>query len=140
MGIRLLAAASVLGPAALLACARGVAPPSTGQGQTVTITATCTGADVQVGVAPWRGELEPGDSITWTLVGDADSFEISNRTARGKWPFTEGLPYRGNPGAPKRVSGMKPNPRGEYRYAITLMCTADGQPRRVVIDPDMWVK
>lgn len=122
-----------------VACSRSGGPPPPGAGE-VEVDARCTGGgNTRITIRPWNLKIRQGDEVTWLLDRNANSSEITITPKREAWPFASTPPYRGSKASPARAGNMRPNARGRYAYSVSLICTHDGVPDTVLVDPDIIV-
>lgn len=118
-------------------CATAPAP-STGATVPVAVDVKCTGPNVVFSVSPWRLELAEGDAVVWQLTDPAQTIEIRKR--QSAWPFNSNR-FTGTQADPPTGQAMKGGQRGKsFRYFIAVGCQGSEGPRRVELDPDMYIK
>ena len=110
----------------------------------VNLTITCTGTGLQATIDPYIAEVKEGDVIEWRLsdASTAEDFEIDKKSGLfKKWPYDKGPPYKGKKNEPANAGPMKPDQVGKtFAYSVTATCTpTGGQPRKIIIDPDMII-
>jgi hypothetical protein len=89
-------------------------------------------------VTPWRLELASGDEVTWQLADASQTMEIRKR--QSAWPFNVNK-FNGNQADPPSSRGMKAGQQGKtFRYLISVACQGGEGPRRVELDPDLYIR
>lgn len=127
----------LVGLVAVVSCASLPHPPR-GQTLPVAVSVQCAAADVVFSVRPWRLELAEGDEVVWQLADATQTIEIRKR--QSSWPFDDNK-YTGTQADPATAKTMKGGQKGKtFRYSIAVNCQGGEGPRRVELDPDMYIK
>lgn len=109
---------------------------------TITMTVVC-GDSTFVKVDPWALRLKKNDvddiEIVLASESSVDEVDITLKTDTSSWPLTVKPPYkiRKNAKGEQKQSGSAE--KGKYAYNIIASCTVNGQARKLVIDPDIFV-
>jgi hypothetical protein len=111
---------------------------------TVSITVAC-GDNMFVKVAPWGLKLKKNgkDDVVFVVdtASNVEAVDITLKSPTAAWPLTDRPPYsvakaNGNGGKKKQDDKAA---EGTYSYNISANCSVNGQPRTIVIDPDIFV-
>lgn len=117
----------------------GARPPKK---QTITMTVAC-GDSTFVKVDPWALRLKKNDvddiDIVLATESTVDEVDIALKSDTSSWPLTVKPPYkiRKNGKGEQKQNGAAE--KGKYAYNIIASCTVNGQARKLVIDPDIFV-
>lgn len=122
-------------------CSRPL-PPS-GKIVPVSVRITCVGDTVNASIFPYIAQVPDSDGVTWNLVESPNvtAFEINKKKWNSAWPYSTRTPVKGDRERPAQASGMKAGLVGrKFSYNISAVCAIPGgEPRKIVIDPDMII-
>lgn len=122
------------------ACAKQTLAPA-GLTQ-VSVGVVCTADTVQALIKPYAVRVEEGFQVEWVLTAEsnATALEINRKKGSG-WPFDGSLPYKGSKQNPPKAGPMKGGQLDKrFQYDIIATCKdAEGNDRRILIDPDMII-
>lgn len=124
------------------AAAAKEAAPAAPKTVTVSMTLQC-GDSAFVKVSPWAARLSKKnkDDIDFVLdpSSNVDDIDISLKSGNEKWPLADRPPYKVKKGSNGKKGLAASAETGKYAYNIVASCTVDGKPRKLVIDPDIFV-
>ncbi len=110
--------------------------------QTITMTVVC-GDSTFVKVDPWALRLKKNgvDDIDIVLSNESsvDEVEVALKTSTSPWPLANKPPYKIAKNAKGEQKQNSAAEKGKYDYNIIASCTVNGQARKLVIDPDIFV-
>jgi hypothetical protein len=101
--------------------------------------------EVDAEVKPWRISVSYADRerVEWQLTSpgckNVERFKIKPEDP-ATWPFPDRHPHPTRPNVIESGAMREdPDPRGDHKYTIEVLCEGLGPDELVVIDPDMDV-
>ena len=106
----------------------------------VNVSVRCVGDSVFASIRPYSINVYDDEIVEWVLDSAATVGEIEiNEKQSGKWPFGGNLPYKAKKNEPGKGKDVLKSAKGQYEYVIETACTMNGEPKKILIDPDMII-